>query len=198
MIRSFPGDVKLEEEPALCYDKAMAEHPKALLRALIIILLLILYTAIIGIVSFPTVKRAFDESGVLHLIRNPKEQTRTSPSTRTVNVVFSPLGTSLASYTVEQPRLGSSINHDTFEALLSGVPLAALKEGAITHIASDTKLLGLTCSSNIIYLNLSKEFLASSDMKMAYRQLKETASLLGAKDIVLLIEGAQVELQLDE
>ncbi len=85
-----------------------------------------------------------------------------------------------------------------FEALLSGVPLTALKDGAITYIASGTKLLGLTRSSNIIYLNLSKEFLASSEMELAYRQLKETASLLGAKDIVVLIEGAQVELQPDE
>ncbi|HPX28148.1 MAG TPA: GerMN domain-containing protein [Sphaerochaeta sp.] len=197
MIRSLSGDVKLEEEPALCYDKVMAEHPKALLRALIIFLFLILYTAIIGIVSFPTVRRAFDESGVLHLIRSPKEQARTSSTKRMVNVVFSPLGASFASYTVEQQRLGSSIYHDTFEALFAGVPLVALEEGAITYIASGTKLLGLTYSSNIIYLNLSKKFLASSDMKMAYRQLKETASLLGAKDIVLLIEGAQVELQLD-
>ena len=198
MIRSLLRDVKLEEEPTLCYDKAMTNHPKALLRALIIFLLLILYTTIIGIVSFPTVKRAFHESGVLQLIRSPKEQTQASLSKRMVSVVFAPLGTSFAVYTVEQPRLGSSASHDTFEALLSGVPLTALKDGAITYIASGTKLLGLTRSSNIIYLNLSKEFLASSEMELAYRQLKETASLLGAKDIVVLIEGAQVELQPDE
>ena len=195
MIRSLSGDVKLEEEPALCYDKAMAEHPKALLRALIIILLLILYTAIIGIVSFPTIKRAFDESGVLHLIRNPKEQTRTSPSTRTVNVVFSPLGTSLASYTVRAATSGILDKPRYVRGAPLGVPLAALKE-AITHIASDTAP-GLTFFEYHLFESI-KEFLASSDMKMAYRQLKETASLLGAKDIVLLIEGAQVELQLDE
>ena len=94
--------------------------------------------------------------------------------------------------------MGSSASHDTFEALLAGVPLLALEDGAITYIDSGTKLLGLTRSSNIIYLNLSKEFLASADMKMAYLQLKETASLLGAKDVVVLIEGAQADLPLDE
>lgn len=198
MIRSLSGDVKLEEEPALCYDEVMADHPKALLRALVILLFLILYTAIIGIVSLPTVKRAFDESGVLQLIRSRKEETRANPANRMVEVVFAPLGTSFAAYRVEQPRMGSSASHDTFEALLAGVPLLALEDGAITYIDSGTKLLGLTRSSNIIYLNLSKEFLASADMKMAYLQLKETASLLGAKDVVVLIEGAQADLPLDE
>ena len=153
MIRSLLRDVKLEEEPTLCYDKAMTNHPKALLRALIILLLLILYTTIIGIVSFPTVKRAF-HGGVLQLIR-VEEQTGILVK-RMVSVVFAPLGTSFAIYTVES-RARIVVSHDTFEALLWEF-VDTLKDGAITPIASGTKLLGPYRSSNIIYLNLSKSF----------------------------------------
>lgn len=195
MIRSLLSDVKLEEELTLCYDRAMTEPSKPILRALSIFLIFILYTAIILIVAFPNVRQAVRESGVLEMITAPKTEVQRSSTLRSVRVVFSPKGTSFVPYTVEQQRLGSSLAHDTFEALLGGVPLQGLEEGAVTFISKNTKLLGLTLASNILYLDLSKEFLNSPNLKLAYRQIVETAEGLGAKDVVLLIEGAQVDLE---
>lgn len=192
MIRSLESDVKLAEGGILCYDKAMADHLKPVGRTFIIILIFLLYTTIILIVAGPRVKQAFEESGVLAAIQRPKTSQHTASSTRVVRVAFARLGKEISPYSVEQKRLGSSAAHDTFEALVTGPSLTALQDGAITFIDSKTHLLGLTTSANIIYLNLSKEFLASANVKMAYQQVTETARYLGAKDIVLLIEGEEV------
>ncbi len=198
MIRSLESDVKLAEGGILCYDKAMADHRKIVGRTLIIILFFLLYTAIILIAAGPRMKRAFEESGVLAAIQGPKPSQSVAAPTRAVRVAFAKLGKEFAPYLVEQKRLGSTAAHDTYEALVGGPSLAALQDGAITFIDSRTRLLGLTTSANIIYLNFSKEFLASANVKMAYQQVKETARYLGAKDIVILIEGEEVPHELFE
>lgn len=98
----------------------------------------------------------------------------------------------------EQAKQGGSAYHDTFESLLSGPKLQALKEGAISSIDSKTTLRGITLSNKVLYIDLSKHFLESKDIKRAYEQLRRTAKGFSqVKDIVLLIEGERATLPAD-
>ncbi len=111
-----------------------------------------------------------------------------------VQVFFITLAGKPTAFPIEQPRLGGSSYHDTFEALMAGPTLEILERGAVSYIHPKTKLIGLSVSNRILYLNLSKEYLLSKEQGKAYEQLKATAVRhTQIKDLVLLIEGTPTE-----
>ena len=111
-----------------------------------------------------------------------------------VQVFFITLDGKPTAFPIEQPRLGGSPYHDTFEALMAGPTLEILKKGAVSYIHPKTKLIGLSVSNRILYVDVSKDYILSKDQDKAYEQLKATAVRhTQIKDLVLLVEGSPIE-----
>ena len=154
----------------------------------------LLFTAIVLAIGLPIVLDSIRQSGVLTLLRTATdtEQTRGQQQAR---LWFYTSDGSIKEFKQNQVKRGGSAYHDTFESLLSGPKLQALKEGAISSIHHKTTLQGITLSSKVLYIDLSKHFLESQDLKKAYEQLRRTGKGFSQiKDIVLLIEGERAVL----
>ena len=68
----------------------------------------------------------------------------------------------------------TDIDHLRIEALLSAPTDENLKEGLITYIDKDTRLVGLSIDDDIAYIALSDDFLSSPDIGKAKSQIEET------------------------
>ena len=159
-------------------------------RILLVLLSWLLFTLLVVALGYPKVRSALDESGVLLLLQDQQSGGGQASNLRTVQVAFADSPSSYQLFSTKGERLGGSAYHDTFEALLNGPSLEAIKLGAVSYIHPDTRRRGLTLSNRILYVDLSKEYLLSSDLKRAYSQIKMTA--LGfprVKDVVVLVEG---------
>lgn len=162
-------------------------------RALIIFVVWILFTATVLAIGLPIVHQSIQKSGVLNLLGTATE--RPKSQTQSVSVWFFTADRTLRAFRQRQQRKGGSTYHDTFESLLGGPDLQALKEGAVSWIQKGSRLIGLTLSNKVLYVDLSKEFLQSPDLDGAYEQLRRTATgFPQVKDMVLLIEGERFAL----
>lgn len=97
-----------------------------------------------------------------------------------------------ASYPVTSQ--GKLFHHEVVEHLLSGPPEAALRDGAITFIPAGTRLIGLTVSNQIAFVDLSEAFVEPSawdpDLNLRVSQLKRTLMQeQSIRDVVVLVEG---------
>lgn len=156
-------------------------------------LIWLLFTLAVVALGYPRVRTAVAESGVLEVLKSNINGQQAQRNTRKVEVIFIQYPRTYQSYAVQQPRLGGSAYHDTFEALLAGPSLEILKSGAVSYIHPDTKLIGLTLSSSILFVNLSKQYLLSTDLEAARQQLRRTAiNFPRVKDVVILVEGKQL------
>ncbi len=163
-------------------------------RALIIVAVWLLFTSTVLVVGYPKVRSAVEESGVLQLLETQSSQSKTTRNGTDVVVFFGTYDKDYVEFHQQQQRLGGGFMHDSFEALLGGPSLAAIKQGAISYIQAGTQLLGLTVSNQILYLDLSKEYLLSKNLELAHKQLEQTALALdGIKDIVVLVEGKPIK-----
>lgn len=162
---------------------------KNLLRPIIVIITFLLWCTLLSYFFFPKVKAAINDSGVVPLIMNMQEE-QSTPQRGIKAIYYSQDGAKVFSF-VTQKR-GSTYLHDTIEALINDYPEVALKNGCISLVSSKTKLIGLSVSRGICYVDLSKEFLSSPIYKNynAYDQIKETL-LLDDKieKVVILVEG---------
>ena len=160
---------------------------------MLILLSWLLFTLLVVALGYPKVRAALDESGVLLLLKNQQSESEQTSNFRTVQVAFAISPSTYQLFSTKEPRLGGSAYHDTFEALLHGPSLQALKMGAVSYIHPDTRLRGITLSNRILYVDLSKEYLLSSDLKRSFSQIKETAlGFSRVKDVVVLVEGEQI------
>ncbi len=160
----------------------------------------IVISVILIAVSLPRMKQAFIESGMGELISSYRDsQGSTDSMSRTISLVF-PVPTAdpeTYRYQVfETPFQGTLSRHARIEALLRGPDGAALREGAITFIPSDTRLIGLSVSNRIAFVDLTKEFLGkmSLDPELDRRrtQLKRTILSDGSlRDVVILVDGKE-------
>ncbi len=163
-------------------------------RALALFGTWLLFTAIAFAIGLPIVRESIRQSGVLTLLNSPTGTTQTKAK-QEVKVWFYTSDRSIREFRQEQTKLGGSTYHDTFESLLAGPKLQALKEGAVSLIKPETNLLGITLSNKVLYINLSSHFLDSQDLQRAYEQLKRTGKGFSqVKDIVVLIEGERATL----
>lgn len=157
----------------------------------------LLFTSLVLAAGLPTVLRSIRQSGVLTLLNSAK-QTQVSKSRKQVKVWFFLSDGSIGEFLQESADQGGSSYHESFESLLAGPTLAALKEGAVSYINPKTILRGITLSNKVLFIDLSRQFLESQDMKRAYEQLKRTGTDFSqVKDIVLLIEGERATLSGD-
>lgn len=162
-------------------------------------LLLIIIVSLIIIFSLPRMKRAFHESGMLPLIREYKllQNTDEEYPSRYASVAFPvPLGkNNLFSYNSYPVRiLGKEPYHETIEQLLAGPSYEALSDGVITFIPQGTRLIGLTVSNKIAFVDFSKEFLLptvwESSFALRTEQVKQTLYQENQiRNIVILVEG---------
>ncbi len=159
-------------------------------RPILILLIWILFTLVVGALGYPRVKAAVLESGVLTLFANEKPKTSPNNLSRDVQVAFLDQNGKPKIFTVRQERLGGSVYHDTYEALLAGPSREALQAGTLSYIAPETQLIGLTLSNRILYIDLNESFLNSTDLKKAETQLRQTALVFNSiKDVVILVNG---------
>ena len=92
------------------------------------------------------------------------------------------------------PIKGAFPYHETIEALLQGPPYAALAEGAITFIPHGTRLIGLTVSHKVAYIDFSKEFLSPTPWESSFtlrtEQIRKTLRQeYQVRDVRILVEG---------
>ncbi len=152
--------------------------------------------------SLPMVINSIKVSGVVPMVEQylSHEGTATADS-RTVEPVFVKVGLTDASRTFTpvptvQKRTGAGIRHDSIEALLAGPSQNAISQGIITCIAPGTRLIGLTVSERVAFVDLGSEFTHSEDiisgsgMDAAVQQVKRTLlNLDGIDDVAILVEG---------
>jgi hypothetical protein len=151
-----------------------------------------LFSIILAAITGPSIRSAVLESGVLELIeqRAPLGQ---DSSIRIVEACFYSSDGSYALFSQKQRTMGGTIYHDCIESLLSGPDYNALSQGAATYISPETSLIGLTLSKGILYIDLSKDFLASSDLGKAVKQITVTATdFAKIKDVVVLVEEKEL------
>lgn len=164
-------------------------YERNILRPIIVIFALIIWTLALSLIFYPKVKSAVLDSGVLQLISNMKDE-EIVPQRGIKAIYFSQDGLKTFSYVTD--KRGSTYLHDTIEALIHDYPEEALKEGCISLVSSDTKLIGLTVSRGICYVDLSKDFLKSSTYNNynAYEQVEKTLLLdENIEKVVILVEG---------
>ncbi|HAF85136.1 MAG TPA: hypothetical protein DCG32_01950 [Sphaerochaeta sp.] len=171
------------------------KSPKGRRHTLVLFGIWLVFTATVLVIGLPIVLESVRQSGVLPLLN---AATGTTSNQQQARIWFYSSDGSLREFRQEQVKQGGSAYHDTFESLLSGPNLQALKKGAISSIDPKTTLRGITLSNKVLYIDLSKQFLESRDVKKAYEQLRRTAKgFPQIKDIVLLIEGERATLPAD-
>lgn len=164
-------------------------YERNFIRPIIIFFVLIIWCVGLSIFFYPKVKSAVIESGVLELIADMNEE-ELIPQRGIKAIYFSQAGSEVYSFVTD--KRGSTYLHDTIEALIHDYPVEALKDGCISLVSSETKLIGLTVSRGICYVNLSKEFLKSStyNENNAYEQVEKTLLLdENIEKVVILVEG---------
>jgi hypothetical protein len=152
----------------------------------------LLFSIILVAITGPSIRDAVLDSGVMDLLGHRTAIVQ-DPSIRTVEACFYSYDGSYALFPQRQRTMGGTVYHDCIESLLSGPGYTALAQGAVTYIAPGTSLIGLTLSNGILYIDLSKDFLSSSDLKKAIRQITVTATDFSkVKDVLLLVEGKKL------
>lgn len=163
------------------------------------------YSIIIGIIAAPKVIVTFRESGVQDYISNAISQKNQS-KTREISLCF--IIPSLDShlsyhmYTQQVSKTGESIYHDATEGLLAGAGYDALGSGAVSFIASGTKLNGLTVSQGTAFVDFSSEFTTSGSnwgtggLEAAKEQVEKTLKALDSsiKKVVILVDGLELSI----
>ena len=163
-------------------------------------IIILIFSFVMVLVSLPRMREAFARSGMVELVREHREAQKRSGTQQVGRVVF-PIPTaregSVTFKSYEVPIKGSLPRHERVERLLEGPPAHALREGAITTIPRGTKLIGITVSSRIVFVDLSKEFVEEHDWdrdhSLRKEQLKRTLMQeSGIRDVVILVEGARL------
>lgn len=179
----------------------MNEYQKARNRLTLLICWGIWFVVSIVLIIFaiPHIKQAIKDSGAAQLLASHQSgiPTSTSSDYRTVLCSFI-LPDAKGSYTQKQfpviiRHTGTSTYHTAVEAVLSGPSVEALEQGAVTMIPKHTRLIGLTVSNAVAFVDLSKEFLSAEtelSLSLAETQIIRTLTQYdGVKDAVILVAG---------
>ena len=177
-------------------NRESKQRPAWIVYAWIIILVLAALTLVI---SLPIMRRAFEESKMGPLI---KAHLATSEQTQDVqaSVLFPVPASGLDQYTFRSFSIPVSnrSRHALLEALLAGPPYEALAAGAVTFIPSGTRLIGVTVSYEVAYVDVSRTFLdltpwESEGHTLKVSQLTRTLTASpGIRDVIILVEGTRL------
>lgn len=174
-------------------------HNQLLVIAYIIVITASLLALLIAL---PSISRSIQKSDLGTLIEQDRLLKQNSESSQRADrlrkiIFFIPLKTSTSYQGFEMPIAGNLPYHEAIEALLAGPPLAALQVGALSAIPATTRLIGLTVSEQVAFVNLSKEFLTPTPWgtEVALEQIRQTLGGFSAiRTSVILVEGEMLEL----
>lgn len=184
----FDEDDKLNQRDTFIDESE--EKSFSFLRLLIIFFIWAIWTTALSFIFLPKVQAAVEESGVIELIEKMNNKAIVSTEGKRLVKVFYQSLSGLEEFLIYTEKRGSSAHHDAIEALLEPVGENALKTGSITFIDKSTKLIGLSSSKGICYVDLSKEFTNSKNTKIASSQVRETLlSFDDIDEVVILVDG---------
>lgn len=165
-------------------------------------LAIIVFSVVLILATLPRMRQALHESQMVPLVSSYLEQSKSQENQKSEILLRLPKpqeqseGFTYTTYPV--PTVKNPTRHEIVEALLRGPTYEAFSEGAISLIPTGTRLIGLTVSNGIVFIDLSREFLMetpwekdSHDLKIG--QVRE--NLLSdpeIRDIVLLVEGKPI------
>ncbi len=163
----------------------------------------ILYATILIVVSLPKMVVAVREADLAKTVETLKAQ-RMTAQTRDAQLCFvvpkSDGSTGFVVCTQRVQRTGASEYHDVIQGLLDGPSEEAFSQGAISYIAKGTELIGLTVSSNTVFVDLSESFTSSGSswgpggLETACRQIEKTLEALNPsiRNVVILVDGEEL------
>ncbi|MBO4409139.1 MAG: GerMN domain-containing protein [Spirochaetales bacterium] len=163
----------------------------------------IIYAAAIILFTMPRMIAAVRESGIAEII-DSYDEINAAVRMREVRLCFVIPGSDGSSTYVicsqKTEKTGASEYHDIIEGLLRGPGKEALSIGAITFIARDTTLLGLTISEETAFVNLSESFTGSGSswgpggLDTACRQITATLQAYdpAIRKVVILVDGKEL------
>ena len=162
------------------------------------LLALILFTAILFLVTFPKIKTSIKESSIQSLIQNhlSSKELQSSALRRTIFYAVPTNGGKSFNFVPYQITLNSLSlpNHQLIEKVITTPIDEALKGGVISIFPKGTKLIGLTLSNQIAFVDFSKEFTNKNswDEDLSVRIALVRKNLINQttiRDVVILIEG---------
>lgn len=167
-------------------------------------LTVIVFSVLLVLVTLPKIRDALHDSNMVTVVSSYLEQTESQDKQAKEFSVFYPIPQetngkfTYASY----PRVAENgtSRHELIENLLVGPSAEALADGAITFIPPNTRLIGLTVSNRIAFVDFSKEFLAPTVWEGAspvlrFEQVRQNlVTDSDIRDVVLLVEGSLLEL----
>ncbi len=136
---------------------------------------LILYAAFLAALIFslgPRIKANFIDGEYISALRTYKDIMLEGEQESFNIALFSMDGIVMAEKTVKKGF--SDDEHLLLEALLGKNSRENIGKGLISYIADGTKLLGLSITEDVAYVELSEEFLNSADITKAKQQIEET------------------------
>lgn len=164
---------------------------------LFIFMFVLIVSILITAFSYPRIVQSIQESNVVELIRLAKERGESPVGVTKVSLFYPRFHDQ--SQSVEYVEIltqidGRFTNHLLLEHLLKGPPRSALKEGVLSTIDPRTKLIGLSVSQQVAFVDLSEEFLKAhpldKDKNIAITQIKKSLQKQKEiKDVILLVEG---------
>lgn len=167
------------------------EEKSGIKRYLVLFILWILWTVSIFIVFEKKIRIAVEDSGIITLLQNNTRQENIvlNEKRQTSAFFYTPSGPEI--FSIYSPRTGSDKYHDAMEGLLEGPDREIFNNLAITYINKKTRLIGLSISKGIAYIDLSKEFNAENER--AIYQIENTLKLFKEiEEVKILIEGKPV------
>lgn len=176
-------------------EERQARGMHALVGYIVVLVAWIIWTVACILFFSQRVEQAVRDSGVLDMMAEMTDVQGT-PSTRPVQLAYPLADGSVHVVQLEAQRHGGDARHDTLEALIEAYPQEAFGHGAVNLVDRDTKLIGLTCSRGICYVDLSRDILDSPALGeyTAFDQIADTLMLDDDVDkVVFLVEGERLD-----
>jgi len=156
----------------------------------ILLLLWVAWATVLLVIFSPSIKDAIKESGVEELLESRVESTASAAQREVSASLMTEEG--FKKFEFLTSRRGSDIYHDTVEALISDRLDEQSKDGAFSLVSPKTKLLGLTVSEGMCYVDLSPDFLLSKSYGeyTAEDEIRESLLLYEPiEEVKILING---------
>jgi len=165
-------------------------------------LAVIVFSVILVLVAFPKMRQALHDSQMISLVSTYLDQSKNQSETSHEITLAFPIPKNDGQFSYESfamQSMAAASSHEIMEALFTGPSKAALSAGAVSFIPSGTRLIGLTISDQIAFIDVSKEFLQPSIWEQHQHVLKKEQILrtlksnVPVKDVVLLVEGTLLQ-----
>lgn len=162
----------------------------------------VVFAGVFVLVSLPKIRMTLQTTDAVEVYRNREEYKRNSDTVE-AQLFFVNASDSvpvIQSSVARVKMTGESTFHDAIEGLLMGPSDEALKQGAISFIAKGTKLIGISVSNGIAFVNFSDEFALSAaewgseGMVFAKAQVTSTIKAVdnSIKSVIILVNGSEI------